>query len=770
MADHPEATFTHSQVSSYATIRRTDPGIFRKVQRLIREGRWENAAGTWVEGDLNMADGEAVVRHMLYAADWSKRHLGGQARVLWEPDTFGHPGNMPQLARLGEFDSYFHMRCNPGGQDNWAARLWTGVDGTTIPAFSQHYNGSLLPDDIRSRTLPQFAAGAQDALLIWGIGDHGGALARYTLGLLETYRHKPLVPTLRFNTLSGVLRAFQDRRFRWRRNRGETFSLFEGCFTTHASIKRCNRACEGALLSAESLAVLAGLDRVATLREAWIPTLFNQFHDLLDGAAVHDSYRDAHRRAGRSLRAAARVTRQALHALAGPTSGRGRILTVVNPLGFERTEPIRLRLPPTTRCLLDETGAVIPVQRLEDQFVFVAQKVPAFSSKSYRIADRLPRGWAAPAVAVTETHAPANEPTNTFRIETRRAVVHVARDSGIIGSFHDKALNREFIPYGVPRYLSHTTVTRKDLAMNVFQVVDESANRMSAWLIHDIRREENLVAGARVTLLEAGPVFARLRVQHRFRASSLEEDILFYQDHPRVDFELRLNWREKGSENAGVPQLKVGFNASVRAPRFRAEGPFTVVERPADGQEQPTQKWADLSGDEGGVTLYNDSRYGCDALGTRLRLTLLRNPYGPDLDPDSGRHVVRFALESHGPGLPNADLVRAGLAFNRPLLGVVTARPARRARPPVFEILGAPAVVVTALRRAEHSSGILLRLFETGGKPCRAVIRAGLRLRSAREVNFQENPVGPSLPARRNRVSCVFRPFEVKTLQLEADW
>ncbi|MCX7887747.1 MAG: hypothetical protein N3B01_10925, partial [Verrucomicrobiae bacterium] len=74
----------------------------------------------------------------------------------------------------------------------------------------------------------------------------------------------------------------------------------------------------------------------------------------------------------------------------------------------------------------------------------------------------------------------------------------------------------------------------------------------------------------------------------------------------------------------------------------RFEQPFAIAERPADGQEQATQKWADLTGAEFGFTLLNNARYGCDALGGRLRLTLVRNSYDPDPDSDAGRHLVRW--------------------------------------------------------------------------------------------------------------------------------
>ena len=182
----------------------------------------------------------------------------------------------------------------------------------------------------------------------------------------------------------------------------------------------------------------------------------------------------------------------------------------------------------------------------------------------------------------------------------------------------------------------------------MFQVADESPNAMTAWLIHDVRREENLLQAESVEFVAAGPVCARFRVRHRFRSSRIDEELVFYREVPRVDFEARIDWCETGGPEQGVPQLKVAFAADLAAVRARTEGPFVVREIPANGMERPTQKWADLAGDGAGFTLLNDSKYGVDALGGRLRLTLLRNAYGPDPETDNGVHTVRFAFEPHG--------------------------------------------------------------------------------------------------------------------------
>ncbi len=755
MDAYPDLTFTLSQIPIYDTLRRKDPSVFRRAVQRIREGRWECAASTWVEGDLNMADGEAIARHMLYAADWAQAHLGTQARVLWEPDTFGHPGNMPQLARLGECDAYFHWRCNPDKFEGWPVWQWVGIDGTPITCFSEIYGSDLSPQVIASRVLRHLRDGRRHALHVWGIGDHGGGLSRWQLENLQKYIDKPVMPTVEFSTIARLLEAVRKENPKLPTAQGQTYSLFEGCFTTHAHAKADNRKCEGALLVAEALAALAGQDHTAVLRDAWTPALFNQFHDILDGAAVHDSYVDARKRAASSLRRAAAVTKEALRALVRPTADAGTLM-VVNPLGFERTEPVRATLPPGTTCLVDADGRAVPVQKLGREFVFIASGIPAFSRKTYRILATPPEIADISPVATMENG-------EYVKVETPLASLMIHRESGYIGSYFHKGLGRELVSYGISLPLTHVPSTHAELALNVFQFRDEALNWMTAWLINDILREENLLRGATVRLLATGPVFARFRVIHTIRSSTIEEDILVYRDFPRLDFEARIDWRERVTGEHGVPQLKISFAGAISAPCVRTEGPFAIREIPADGMEMPTQKWSAVSGREFGFALYNDSRYGMDALGPRMRITLVRNGSNPDPETDNGRHVVRFAYEPHAPGLASPELVRRGMAFNRPLITALSGQPLLTFAPQI-QIHGAETVICTALRRAEHSGDLLVRLFQADDHPARATIGIGRGIATVVEVNFLENPTGGNIRLAGGMVTLSFRPFEVKTL------
>ncbi|MFC1452072.1 alpha-mannosidase [Verrucomicrobiota bacterium] len=762
LADFPEATFLNSQVPTYQIVQEADPEVFREVQALVAEGRWENTAGTWVEGDLNMADGEATVRQIQYASDWARENLGRRPTSMWQPDTFGHPGNMPQIAKLGEIDAYFHMRCNPGNRDGFMPiRLWEGFDGSRVCAFSFRHEGCHDPMSYARSLEDALDAGLTEGVLRWGIGDHGGGLARFHLELLELFRDRPLIPSIRFSTMPRLMGRLDDSMLPV--SKGQHYSVFEGCFTTQTRIKAANRECEGACMTAETLSVLAGLDRRKQAREAWIPALFNQFHDIMDGTSIDEAYSDAAERAEQSLRTSRGIAEEALVRIV-PRAKKGRHLVLVNPLGFSRTEPVRTALPAGTTHLLDERERAVPVQRLDDGFVFIAADVPAFARKSYRVMQTpCPSSH---DVAVSDTPAVEAHGQRYYCVETGTAIARISKLSGVICQYYDKRLDLHIQQHAISKFMSSSPFGRAELGMNVFQYCEESPWALSAWNMCDILRQENLLRGAKVELLDRGPLFARFRIRHRFRKSTIREEVVFYNHLPRVDFHIDIDWRERGDqERRIVPMLRIGFGSSATGTHTLSEGPFSVVKQPADGQEYPTQKWASLRGEHFGCLLLNDSRYGYGALGPMLRMTLVRSAYDPAAATDIGRHGVNLAFVPHAPDYRAADCVRQGMAFNRKLIPVLTDGPALSCEP-YLRMEGARNVVCSALRLADHSDETIVRFYETEGRGARLRFSLGRGARSARETNFLENTIGSPVRIERGKVFTRFRPYEIKTFAL----
>ena len=76
MEEFPEFTFSQSQASVYRILEEHAPDLLAQVARRVREGRWEVSASHWVEGDKNMAGGEALCRHLLYTRQYMHKLFG----------------------------------------------------------------------------------------------------------------------------------------------------------------------------------------------------------------------------------------------------------------------------------------------------------------------------------------------------------------------------------------------------------------------------------------------------------------------------------------------------------------------------------------------------------------------------------------------------------------------------------------------------------------------------------------------------------------------
>ena len=62
---NPDAVYCHSQAQHYAWVEQDAPDLFARITQLVAEGRWEPVGGMWVETDLNLPDGESLLRQMV---------------------------------------------------------------------------------------------------------------------------------------------------------------------------------------------------------------------------------------------------------------------------------------------------------------------------------------------------------------------------------------------------------------------------------------------------------------------------------------------------------------------------------------------------------------------------------------------------------------------------------------------------------------------------------------------------------------------------------
>ncbi|MBN1640129.1 MAG: alpha-mannosidase [Anaerolineae bacterium] len=838
MDEFPGFLYSQSQASTYALIERYNPPLFEAIRQRVAEGRWEVTASQWVEGDKNMASGESISRHLLYTRAYFSEKFGlspEDVQVDFEPDTFGHPATLPTILARGGVRYYYHCRGSHGPHLYW----WVGPDGSRVLAFNdvQWYmtvggpNQSLTPAIADALVEYALATGMKQMPVLYGVGDHGGGPTRADLRQIVAMDAWPVYPRVMFSTLHGFFRAAEAEATIVPEVRGERNFVFAGCYTSQARQKEANRHGENLLYAAEAAATLGsrvagGAYPQAHLAEAWRTVLFSQFHDILPGSGTRDT---RHYTLGQAqeaqaaammartnaLRAiAARVdtaslrrgwaaygeraykdevaSRRAMGAGVGNAAGMGgesaysagetsdRAFLIYNPLPYPREEVVQVKLWDTA---LDPTQLAVsgggmdprPVQVLDEGTYWghtygtlaFPVRAPALGYCTVCVSDRLAELGLTrdevvdPWAGMGGSNRRIEPQRRTLENEALRVVLDPA--SGGVVSLLDKRTGREW--------------ARDGARIGTLQVCVEANEGMTAWRIGQFLTREDLYDGGRLSVVHDGPYVQTLRWTRQVRHSTLTLEVTLCAGMPRLDYRLRVDWREMGSREAGTPHLRVRFPLGVDAPRARYEIPFGSIARDLfEGQEVVAQRWVDLcEGEDGaGVTLANTSKYGFSVEGTTLAMTLLRASSDPDPLPDLGEHEICYALAPHGAGWTVGRAMQAGEALNQPLL-VASCGIHEGDLPGAMSTLAieAPNVHLAALKESEDGRGIALRLIEVEGRETEARVALAPALAGAGAravaVDMLERPVGDASASLAGGALTVRLPaYGIVTVRVES--
>ena len=759
MARFPDFRFSQSQASTYLVMQQEQPELFRRIQRRVAAGQWDVTASTWVEGDLNMQCGESLVRHFLLTRPYIEEAFGLRPKILWEPDTFGNVATLPQLMKQAGAEYYYFCRAGQGEPLFW----WEGIDGSRVLAFNDFlgYNGVVEPEGVAAAGLALAQRrGIKSGLYLYGVGDHGGAATARDIEKARELDATPLLPQARMSGLPAFYESVASAK-NLPTIHGELNTTFEGCYTTHADIKMANRTCENQLLSAETMATLAMVQADAqppyqALEQAWKDTLFHHFHDILCGCSIGITYREAAEKTATILDAARDIRDTALAQLAAAvnTSDAGETACVVwNPLAWERTDLVRLpadAFGPTPTSLRDDLGHLYPVQICDDAMLFIARDVPALGCRTYEPCHE-------PAPSSVEATGPLSLTNGdlAFAVNPRSGAIASLRDL-----VNERSVDTSSNWHGVERKANAGYINR-------LQLLWEEPHPMSAWNIGDITRTENLISGAEVSLVESGPVRAVIEARQQFLSSSIVQRYCLYDGLDRIDVETDLDWHERGGKDTDAPMLRATFKPLLDDSKATFEVAFAGLERPATGDEVPALRWADISDESYGLSLLNNGKYGHQAHGTTLGLTLCRAPYEPDTLPDQGLQQFSYALYPHAGDWRSAQSDRRGASFNQPLLATTTADHAGTIQPGRAGIsCSTTNVMITAVKPAESRDGsLIVRLVEMHGQACEAVLSVPICVSSAERVNILEEEPEP-LTVTDGVCRLDLTPHQVATVRL----
>lgn len=757
MERYPEYVFVHSQASQYEWLEKEHPALFERVKEAVDRGQWEPVGSMWVEADCNLSGGESLVRQFLYGRRYFREKLGVETHDMWLPDVFGYSAALPQI--LAKFNiRYFLTQKISWNQFNKFPHhtfWWQGIDGTKVWAHfppADTYNASAEPKEVvYSVKNYKDHARSDQSLYVFGFGDGGGGPTERHLEFLRRGRLAPNYPEV----ASGkrAIDFFRDAKARSRDLLtwvGELYlELHRGTYTSQAANKKGNRDAEFLLRDAEMLSCFApnfpSSYPAEELERIWKLVLLNQFHDIIPGSSVREVYEDSDRDYAEIQRAGNKIVDETLAAI-GERLDRS---------GMTRPYALFQNAETSTQSSLPWTEEAAPASLLCGDESLPVQLVEEFGER--KIVFPTPNA-ALRTVAVGDFSDAAATSKPRLRASNRRIendVLSVRFDlHGNVTSIQMED-GTEFIEAG-------------KLA-NVFQIFEDKPNFWSAWDVDAFALEtgQDLIRSESFEIVERGPVRVAAEVVKRFGKSTIRQRISLGPT-PGVRFDTEIDWHEEDK------MLKVAFPVAVNAARATYEIQFGNVERPTHSNtswdmaqfEVCAHKWVDLSEGGQGVALMNDGKYGHDVHSNVMRLTLLRAPKAPDPICDMGRHRFSYVLLPHYMPFAFEGVVPAAYALNAPLRAVPLEAGTGQPGPlPPLVSCENPNVVVEAVKKAEDSNDVVVRLYECHNTRGRAEVACAKPVSNAWLCDLEENEIA-ELEVLDGVVPFEFKPFEILTIKL----
>ena len=492
------------------------------------------------------------------------------------------------------------------------------------------------------------------------------------------------------------------------------------------------------------------------LNDAWTLVMGGHFHDIAAGTATPKSYEFAWNDDVIAMNQFAGVLNNATEAVAAAlnTESKGVPLVVFNPLNVAREDVVEASVdfpggvPKAVRVTAPD-GTDVPAQISGNQVIFLAS-VP---SVGYAVYDVQPGTGAASSPSRLRVYEDGME-NEHYRVKLNA--------DGDVASIFDKAIGRELLSAPAQLAISY-----------------DNPQQWPAWNM-DWEQEQAtpkaFVSGpAKIRVVEDGPVRAALEVSRETAGSRFVQTISLSAGDAgkRVEFGNVIDW------NTPESNLKATFPLTASNHVATYNWDIGTIERPTAEPkkfEVPSHQWIDLTDTTGafGATILTDCKNGSDKrTDNTIRLTLIRTPgttggYADQGTQDIGHHEFVYGIAGHASGWREAQTDWQAQRLNAPLTAFQTSKHAG-ALGRTFSLLKVsnPRIRVLAVKKAEQSDEVIVRLVELDGKPQPDVrVSFAAPITAAREVNGQEQPVGPATVTAGALVSS-FTAYQPRTFAVK---
>lgn len=748
MEQYDEYNFIQSSAYHSQMIEENYPSLFEAIKERVKEGRYEPNGGVWIECDCNITSGESMIRQFLWGQRYTRKHFGYTSDAFWLPDTFGYSAAIPQILRGCDIKYFLttKMAWNDTNLFPYDSFYWKGIDGSTVLAHLNKTHICPSPKDMYDIIHnPNNNDGLRQKhvtnkkLVSYGVGDGGGGPEFEMIEMSRRIADVDGAPKVKSTTVSKFMQELESTAKGMDTYNGELYlELHRGTLTNQHEIKRNNRLGEIALHNLEFLTVQDGVKSGKAVDDSAYhghmnTLLVNQFHDILPGTCYNQGNAQAREEVSQLLADTNRMIGEF-------GTAANDAVTVVNTTSFELKDPI----------YLDES--LLNGKSLEGG---VSQSVTALcgTKKVAFLADKPLPSYGGIALKLTEeaSQAPSPFKFECPLLETPFAIIRF-NDRMYMESFVDKSNGRELRGQGYP--------------LNTLLVAEDLPTAWDNWdvdadLEYKFKDSAELIS---TEVISDGGVELRIRNKYKItEKSTVTQDMVFYAHSPMVKLETVMDWQDTHRF------LKAAYDTSIMTPFARSEIQFGYLNRPTTRNtsfdqakfEVLNHKYTDLSEQNYGFTLLNDSKYALSVFEGQMRLSLHKGGIRPDTAGDKGNHYCEYALLPHQGGFAAESVVKPAYALNyKPVVlkGALDI--------PSLAAVDSDNIVIETVKPCEDGgNAFILRVYDAVGGYTNTELYLGFKPKSVAVTNMLEE-VQQTLPAAET-VSLTFKPFEIKTIRVE---
>ena len=745
---HEGFIFNHNEVILYEWIEEYDPLLFKRIQKLVQEGKWCIMGGWFLQPDCNIPCGESFVRQILLGRNYFKKTFGVTPKVAVNFDPFGHSRGLVQILAKSGYEGYIFTRPLPHQQhlpDNYFR--WVGFDGSEVIGYrtGDAYNS---PRGAARKKIEDNLQENKDRPvhnIMWGIGNHGGGPSEIDLKDINAL----ISERSDIDIIHSSAEAFIEDASKHQNNLPKVETDLNpwaaGCYSSAIRIKQVHRKLENELFMTEKMLLTATGQNLLEypqddLSKVQRDLAFLQFHDILPGTMIQSAEDDALRLAGHGLEILSRLKTRAFFALAN-----GQKKAVKNDIPVLVYNPHPYKVTTTVECEFQLPGINNSGSFTDFSVFHNGKKVPAQIEKEE---SNLPLDWRKKIVisanlkpnsmnrfdcrplALPKKTQPKlkADKTGIIKFNNGQMKVFISQRTGLVERYivnsidilESKALRPIAVqdsedPWGM-RYNKFQKVLGR------FKPLNKTESAKFAGVSH---LTKSLPA---VRVIEDGPVRSVIEALLWFDESKIV--MQYYLPKFGTEFEVRIRvfWNQKDTMLKLSIPLKNKINCKPIGQT--AYGYQSFAE---DGTEFVSQKWLALSNHKKDITLtcINNGTYSADYKNGELRLTLLRSPaysahpiddlqilphdrFSCRIDQGERHFTFRFNAGSTDEMIERID--RDSLVANEKPFALSFFPHSDGKIPKPGILLSDKAIQVTAAKKSEDGKAAIFRLFEPTGK------------------------------------------------------